>query len=183
MNGIHSSILPTLLITCLVQSGCHGPLNQQNGLLDADPPLPALQPTPSAALLARQPQGAIVPLDRSAWPMEVVVVDQGQVEAEPSYGSAEPVVGQLDQASMDWPTTHSALSTQLNDGDEALNGLLCPIVAAGNIVIFPVRAFVTPPWKVIVVTPQPTGFQLLPHYQSATPWHWVDSNEEDGVPQ
>ena len=181
MHGTNGSILITLLTASLAQSGCHGPLNDQNGLLGANPSLPALAPEASAPLQAQQPNGAVVPLNRSTWPLEAIVIDQGQVEAQTSYGSAEPVVAELDQASMSWPTTGTAISTRLNRGDEAINGLLAPIVAAGNIVVFPVRAFMTPPWTVVVVTPEPSSFQLLPPEGSTTPWHWVQSIEKEGA--
>ena len=178
MHAPTCSLLITLLAASLSQSGCHGPLNESNGLLGEESSLPALGPADPAPLQAQQPLGAVVPLNRSQWQREVITVDQGQVEAQPSYGSAEPVVGELGQPWMRWPTTTTALNTQLNPDGEALNALLAPAVAAGNIVVFPVRALITPPWSVVVVTPLPEDFQLLPEQQVATPWHWVQSPEE-----
>ncbi|MEE2682044.1 MAG: hypothetical protein VX641_06695 [Planctomycetota bacterium] len=173
MHGSTVSIPILLVGVAATLVGCHGPLNDHDGLLEASPPLTALEPAPRGAIRTVDPQGEVVPIDRRSWPIERIVIDQGQVEARPSYGSAEPVVEALDRASMHWPTTSGAIDIRVNAGDEAINASLAPLIAAGNIVIVPVRACLNPPWTVIVLTPSPSGFQLLPPTRTATPGGWV----------
>ena len=171
-----------LLSLATIPIGCQGPLNDDDGLLGAAPPLPAIEPGSGGSFQGDTPGGEVVPLDRSSWPLEVVVIEQGQVEAQPSYGSAEPVVHSLDRASLRWPTPDRAVDTRINEGDEAVNALLAPLVAAGNLVIFPIRACITPPWSVIVVSPSASGFELMPTERATTPWNWVRRSEKEQAP-
>ena len=165
-----------------ISIGCHGPLNDHDGLLGAAPPLPAIDPGTDDTLRGTAPKGEVVPIDRSDWSLEVIVIEQGQVEAQPSYGSAEPVVQSLDRASLRWPTPDRAVETRINEGDEAVNALLAPLVAAGNLVIFPGRACIAPPWSVIVVSPDSSGFELMPTERTTTPWNWVRRSEKEQTP-
>ena len=185
MNLGFSLLFGTLLTTCLLQAGCHGPLNQQNGLYGTDQSLPALEAQPPTILLAGPPQGEVVPLDRRDWTVRVVKIDQDQVEHNPSYGSAQPVVSSLGSASLAWPNRVTALDTEVDEGGEALNATLAPLVAAGNIVVFPVRCILTPPWIVVLDDPEHAGFELLPQERTPLPWNWVvgpeDTHYNEGV--
>ena len=92
------------------------------------------------------------------------------------------VVEALDRASLHWPTPKHAVDTRINEGDEAINALLTPLVAAGNLVIFPVRACITPPWSVVVLSPSTDGFQLMPTERTVTPWNWVHRSGREQSP-
>ena len=163
----------TLLATCILQAGCHAPLNDRNGLYGAGEGLSALEPAGTTAFEGTDPTGQVVPLDRRGWTVTTVWIDQAQVEHLPSYGSAQPVVGSLGTSSLAWPTTDSALETDVDNDAEALNATLAPLFAAGNLVAFPVRAVMTPPWTVVREDPQATDFQLLPPDRTSLPWDWV----------
>lgn len=178
-------LFPTLLTTCLLQAGCHGHLNQQNGLYGGNQALPALENNPSATPLAGRPEGEVVPLDRREWTIQVLEIDQAQVEHTPSYGSAQPVISSLGSSSLVWPNRSTALDTDANDGAEALNAALAPLVAAGNILIFPVRGILTPPWVVVLGAPEAETIELLPEERTPLPWNWVErpvnTNDDEEV--
>ena len=165
----------TLLATCILQVGCHAPLNDRNGLYGAGEGLSALEPAGTATFEGADPTGRVVPLDRRVWAVTTVWIDQAQVEHLPSYGSAHPVVESLGTTSLAWPTPDTALETDVDNDAEALNATLAPLFAAGNLVAFPVRAIVTPPWTVVREDPQAADFRLLPPNSTALPWDWVAS--------
>lgn len=170
-------LFPTLLMTCLLQAGCHGLLNRENGLYGSQQALPALETKPRATPLAGQPQGKVVPLDRREWTVRVLEIDQAQVEHNPSYGSAQPVIASLGSTSLVWPNRSTAFDTDGNEGAEALNAALAPLVAAGNLVVFPVRCVLTPPWIVVLRDPEAEVVELLPEENTPLPWNWVVAPE------
>ena len=155
--------------------GCRPALNQQNGLVGPDGELPALQAAPPSRLAAVVPAGEVVPLDRRHWTPDLVILTRSQVRHDPSYGSADPVVPGLEAHSRSWPTPSTAVETGALGGAEALNAALAPLVAAGNLVLFPIRAVQDPPWIPVTGVEDDEDFQLLPTTRTPLPWAWVDT--------
>lgn len=173
MHVILSLSTSSMLLGGLLLSGCRQ-LNPQNGLSGPGGDLPALRADPGSSLQAVVPAGRVVPLDRREWDQEAVIITRSQVEHFPSYGSAEPVIHELGVRSRRWPTTRSALDTGGMPDAEALNATLAPIVAAGNILVFPIRAVQTPMWVMVASDREASDFQLLPVGGTPPPWRWVD---------
>ncbi len=71
-------------VACLaaLAAGCAGPLNDQIGLIGAEP-LPALSAEPGRDAPSAEP--SLDGLDRSHWPTTMVTVPVGQVEHWPTY--------------------------------------------------------------------------------------------------
>ena len=60
-------------------------------------------------------------------------------------------------------------------GAEALNAALAPLVAAGNLLLFPIRAVEQPPWTPVGGGEDDEDFQLLPTTRTPPPWAWVET--------
>ena len=175
MRAMVSMTTSSMLLGSLVLVGCRPALNQQNGLAGPGGELPALQADPPSRLAAVVPDGATVPLDRRDWTPVPVILTRSQVRHDPSYGSADPVVPDLEAHSRSWPTTSTAVRTGALGGAEALNAALAPLVAAGNLLLFPIRAVEQPPWTPVGGGEDDEDFQLLPTTRTPPPWAWVET--------
>ncbi len=175
MRSMVSMTTSSMLLGSLVLVGCRPALNQQNGLAGPEGELPALQAAPPSRLAAVVPEGEVVPLDRRNWTPDLVIITRSQVRHDPSYGSADPVVPELEAHSRSWPTTSTATETGALGGAEALNAALAPVVAAGNLVLFPIRAVQDPPWIPVRGGEDDEDFQLLPTTRRPLPWSWVET--------
>ena len=167
------SLLPLLLLA----SACHGPLNDANGLYGSTP-LPALgEPVQQRPMLSEENSG-VAPLDRSQWPLQTIQMQAAQVEHQPTFRKATPIVASSERASGDWPTVQSAVSTDINNGNAFLDGTLQPLGAGIDILLLPVRAIMQPPSTVVMGGPNQTDMMHLPSEEYAIPWRWVEPEQE-----
>jgi hypothetical protein len=171
-----------LLVTLLGWSqmtGCRRSLNRSDQLYGTST-LTALEPD---ELIESEPTDAeamagtsIAPLDRSAETMLVLRIQQAQVEHEPTYLSARPLVASSTRDDDQWPDLKQALSVKTDDGDAALDGLLEPFRPLVSLLISPISMIIDPPLEVMV---GPRGQEpLLPDAGYPTPWRWVQPNAE-----
>ena len=157
---------------------CHGPLNDTNGLYDSNP-LPALTvPSPNTAIAA-EPVGGVAPLDRADWPQQTIRIQAAQVQHEPTYRTATPIIASSQRASGSWPTPDTAVRTHVNNNAAALNGVLQPVGAGVDILLLPVEMIITPPWRVTRSSARDTSTALTPEYVTKTPWHWVQPRKKE----
>lgn len=121
-----------LCLTTLLAVGCTGSLNTSNEMLGA-PPLPALAPPQGPEAIAAAPPTGIAAsdapslsaangLDRRGWPMVVVSVPRGQVEAQPTYVTTLLPDQSLPRDRGEFPTGGDALDETGSRGAEVVQG-------------------------------------------------------------
>ena len=180
MRLTRGMLLAALVAGSSALCACHRPLNQSNQLLGTTP-LPALEPRMPNEIAQTDAEDvagtSIAPLDRSDYTMLTVLITPEQVEHEPTYRTHAPLIPSSARSKNAWPTPRSAVSTSVDDGAAALDGLVEPFRPVVELVIAPVALIVNPPWS---IERGPSGsVPLLPDQQHATPWRWVETPEQE----
>lgn len=155
----------------IVGAAC-APTNQPDGLLGvAGGGCPDLGPAPADAG-ASAPSAPLTGLDRRAWPTITVEAPANQVEHQPTYFEPLPLASGPARNTGAAPTTATVLQGPSDGGSLLLEAGVAPFVFAGELVIFPVRMIVQPPWTTV------RGPAALPHGpadgEPANAWRWVE---------
>jgi len=168
------SVGASVFFTLASVAGCTGGLNQSDG---------PLVPSPSDGGEREEPRmpgplpGPIAPADvrpftrtadRSTWEKTTVVVEQRQVQAQPTY-VGEPLCDRTTARQRgEIPTTTTVLEEGGNGGTMALEAVAAPFWFAWDIVASPVRNVMRPPGTTERVPVSPA--RLEPHdAQAAAP--------------
>lgn len=90
-------------------------------------------------------------LDRSHWPEYPMSQPISGVQHYPTYATQPRFTNDLRRQRGQYPTDLSSLDTWTDRGREqqALEGLAMPLVMAGDAILLPLRAIMTPPWSVV----------------------------------
>jgi hypothetical protein len=162
-----------MVVTC----GCHGPLNDIDGLQGRDA-LPALHEHVPRALTTQYAREGIAPLDRSHWATQTITIQRAQVEHGPTYRTAIPIIASSARASGKWPTVRSAISTDVDGANALADCALEPLGAAVDVALLPFSMIVQPPGTVVLGSTDRRHAPLLPEDEYAVPWRWVEPEQE-----
>lgn len=169
-------------VTAVMTAGCHAPCNDSDALYGSSP-LPALELRPSTARASVPDQQRIASIDRSTWTMQVIRVQQAQVQHQPTYRSAKPIIASSRRADGGWPSIEEATCTRVDGGDAIADAALEPLGAAVDIALLPFAMIIQPPGTIIVGSPDDTRTELTPANQHPIPWQWVrqETTQEDDL--
>jgi hypothetical protein len=150
----------TLLAATTALVGCTGHLNQEDDLLGAGTPdLAAPMPgVPEETVASLKPDQADSH-DRSHWTSVVIEVERRQVEVQPWFVTRPDIVANRAEANRrsrgEYPTLMSSLEEDDDGGANALEGLLAPLWAVGDLLWSPIRMIQTPPGTTLRVPAEP----------------------------
>lgn len=147
-------------------------LGQMFGCEARNDVLPPLDP-PAAFSLGDE--GApLLGVSRSNWPDHVVVVPTKEVEHYPTYTSYPVLVDSTARARGEYPEPAEAVQLPSEDATwtEVVEVPYGIAVAAVDIVLFPIRLFITPPWDV-------QTSPLLDYERKPEGWYGGEVREED----
>jgi hypothetical protein len=169
---LFAGTLPAMAIAC----GCQ-PLNSIDGLYGRDA-LPALREDVAREEARDHAFAGIAPLDRSHWEVYSIRIQRAQVEHQPTYRTAIPIIASSARADGKWPTVFSAVSTEVDGANVLADGALEPLGAAVDVVLLPFLMIGQPPGRVVLETQDKPSAPLLPENEHAVPWRWVKPYQE-----
>lgn len=138
----------------LLAAGCAGPLNNEVSVGQAW--LPSTFDTRDDAIAAVDSQPPVEPsitsIDRTDWPSTRILAPNDRPAHQPLYTQpwfATHYRGLERRRTGKYPTQQSALQmpTAADVKGQAREGLVSPVAAAVDLILFPIRAIFAPPWQ------------------------------------
>lgn len=134
--------LALLSLALATITGCSGALNAGDAPLGSE--LPDLAPAATASPV-EAPTPSLTGLDRSNWSRTTITIERGQVESFPHYTSRYLYDRSTARERGEAPSTSTVLEGAGAPGSTVAEGFSAPVVAAWDLLAFPVRAFMKPP--------------------------------------
>lgn len=159
------TLLAATPLTMAALVGCTGHLNQEDDLFgsgtpDLAAPMPGVPQETAASLNPDRADSH----DRSHWTPVVIEVERRQVEVQPWYVTRSDIVANRAEANRrsrgEYPTLLSSLEEDDDGGANALEGLVAPVWAVGDLLWSPIRMIQTPPGTTLRVPAEPPS--LMP---------------------